>query len=80
MNNKKILKILTEKYNKDVRVIDLITRHPFRFIRDVISDPEDDRPIRLMYFGAFLQKNSRNKRIYYGKLHRTYIDLLMGYS
>ncbi len=80
MNNKKITKILAEKHNRDVRVIDLITRDPFRFIRDVISDPEDYRPVRLMYFGTFLQKNSRNKRIYYRKIHRTYIDLLMGYS
>ncbi len=80
MNNKRIIKYLAEKYDKDARVIDLITRHPFRFIRDVISNPEDDRPVRLMYFGTFLQKKSRNKRIYYAKLHKTYIETLMSYS
>lgn len=80
MNNKLIIKTLANKHKKDARVIDLITRHPFRFIRDVMSDPMDDRPVRLMYFGAFLQKTSRNKRVYYGKIHKTYIETLMGYS
>lgn len=80
MNNKQIIKHLAEKHKRDARVIDLVTRHPFRFTRDVMSDPEDYRPVRLMYFGVFLQKNTNNKKNYYGKIHRTYIELLMGYS
>lgn len=80
MNNRKIIKILSDKYDKDTRVVELITRHPFRFIRDVISDPIDDRPIRLMYFGVFTQKNTKNKRRYYNKIRHTYMEILMGYS
>lgn len=62
-----INKVLANKYNKDVRVISLITRHPFRFIRDVISDPNDDKPVHLMYFGKFVQKIKYNKENHYKK-------------
>jgi hypothetical protein len=63
-----INKILALEYKKDVRVISLITRHPFSFIRNVMSNPNDDRPVHLMYFGKFAQKNTRNKKDYYKRL------------
>ena len=62
-----INKVLAIKYKKDVRVISLITRHPFRFIRNVISDPNDTRPVHLMYFGKFAQKTKYTKAMHYLK-------------
>lgn len=62
-----INKVLAIKFNRDVRVISLITRHPFRFTRDVMSDPEDHRPVHLMYFGKFAQKTKYNKALHYLK-------------
>ncbi len=62
-----INKVLAIKYKKDVRVISLITRHPFRFIRDIMSDPNDHRPVHLMYFGKFAQKTKYNKKLHYFK-------------
>jgi len=62
-----INKVLAIKYKKDVRVVSLITRHPFRFIRDIMSDPEDTKPVHLMYFGKFAQKTKFTKKLHYLK-------------
>ena len=64
MVHKKVVKALTKKYNKDPRVINVITRHQFKFLHDVINNPIDDRPVRYMYLGIFSQKNTRNKLTY----------------
>ena len=61
MYNKKILTTLSKKYDKDIRVIDAITRSSFRFLYDVTTNPIDFRPVRYMYLGVFSQKKSNNK-------------------
>ncbi len=67
MNNNKILKELAKKYNKDVRVINTVTRHPFKFLYDVMEDPYNNTPVRIIYLGVFTQKYSKNKiNVYYG--------------
>ena len=68
MKQKKIRKQLAKKYGRDVRVIEEITKHPFKFLHDVIESPTDNRPMRIMYLGAFMQKNRSNKNIYYSNV------------
>lgn len=60
----RIVKTLAEKYNKDSRVVNVIVRHPFKFLWDVMRDPLDFRPVRFMYLGVFAQKSKRNKLTY----------------
>ena len=61
MNTKKILKELSIKYNKDVRVIDHITRHPFKFLYDLIQS-DNEKPFRIKYFGLFVMKTNKLKK------------------
>ena len=53
LSEDKIIKQLAEKYGKDKRVIKLIAHSPFKFLKLIIEDPEDWRPLRLRYFGIF---------------------------
>lgn len=69
MKQKKIKKKLAKKYDKDVRVINEITRHPFKFLYDVIESKYDNTPVRIMYLGAFTQKKTKNKNKYYSILN-----------
>jgi len=64
MNNKKIVKELAFKYNRDVRVVDTITRHPFKYLYELMQS-DDERPFRLKYFGVFAMKNTKKTK---GKL------------
>jgi hypothetical protein len=61
MNNKKILKELSIKYGKDVRVIDTITRHPFKFLYELMQS-NSEKPFRIKYFGVFAVKNSKLRK------------------
>ena len=61
MNNKKIVKDLAFKYNRDSRVIDTITRHPFKYLYELMQS-EDERPYRIKYLGIFAMKNSKKTR------------------
>lgn len=56
---------LASKYKKDKRVIEQITRSPFKFVNRVIRDPKDDRAVRIKYFGVFVQKDNSNKSYKY---------------
>ncbi|MFW5890660.1 MAG: hypothetical protein ACOCUI_00400 [bacterium] len=56
-------KKLAKKYNKDQRVIKSICEYPFKFAKERMSDPTDDRPIRIRYFGVFTQKHLKNKKV-----------------
>lgn len=58
MSNKKIVKELSVKYDKDVRVIDTITRHPFKFLYELMQS-SSERPFRIKYLGVFAVKNSK---------------------
>lgn len=43
------------------RVVKYVATHPFLFTKQRMADPEDDRPIRIRYFGVFQQKKTHNK-------------------
>lgn len=65
MNNKKIVKELAFKYNRDVRVIDTVTRHPFKYLYELMQS-DDERPFRIKYLGVFAMKNikkTKGKRV-----------------
>jgi len=64
MNNKKIVKDLAFKYNRDMRVINTITRHPFKYLYELMQS-SDERPFRIKYLGIFAVKNTKKVR---GKL------------
>lgn len=58
----KIIRRLAKEYNKDIRIIEQIVNSPLKFTNRVIQDPLDDRPVRIRYFGVFVQKESYNKK------------------
>ena len=58
MNNKKIIKELSIKYGKDVRVIDTITRHPFKFLYELMQS-DSEKSFRIKYFGIFAMKSNK---------------------
>jgi len=47
-------------YKKDW-VIKEIAYHPLKFAKERIEDPKDERPIRIRYFAAFIQKTTKTK-------------------
>ena len=61
MTNKQILKQLSIKYKKDVRVIDTITRHPFKYLYELMQS-QDERAFRIKYFGVFAMKKTKLKK------------------
>lgn len=61
MNSKKIIKELSIKYDKDVRVIDVITRHPFKFLYELMQS-ESEKAFRIKYFGVFAVKKTKLRR------------------
>ena len=46
---------------KDKRIIQNIVYHPLLFAKRRMTDPDDERPIRIRYFGVFTQKYLHNK-------------------
>ena len=57
----KIVKELSLKYGKDERIIRNIAYFPFKFTKRIMADYNDNRPVRIRYFGAFVQKDYYNK-------------------
>lgn len=49
---------------KDPRVVQQVVYHPFLFAKHRMADPDDYRPVRIRYFGAFVGKFMRNKEMY----------------
>ena len=41
---------------KDVRLVRAAAHHPFEFYSKIMEDPQDHRPIRFRYLGAFFVK------------------------
>jgi hypothetical protein len=60
----KILKHLSLIKFKDLRVIQAIAYHPLLFAKHKMADPDDYRPIRIRYLGAFVQKYMHNKEMH----------------
>jgi hypothetical protein len=56
-----IIKNISNSTGIDIRVVAQVVHHPFKFVRDKISS-NDERPIRIRYFGIFAQKPVFNKK------------------
>jgi hypothetical protein len=54
-----ILKDLSLRFYKDIRVIKLICDHPLFFVSERIKDPTDIRAIMIPFFGKFVFKYSK---------------------
>jgi hypothetical protein len=52
---------LAAKYKKDPRIIEAIVYSPLKFTKRVIEDNNDNRAVRIRYFGVFTQKPIFNK-------------------
>jgi hypothetical protein len=57
----KRIKELSLRYGKDKRIIQSIAHFPIKFTKRVMADPSDNRPVRIRYFGAFIQKELYTK-------------------
>jgi len=60
----KIIKHISLIKFKDPRIIQQVVYHPILFAKHVMADPDDYRPIRIRYFGAFVGKFMRNKEMH----------------
>lgn len=57
----RIIKDIAKKYNVDKRVVNHIVSHLFLFLKKVISDPKDNRPVRFRYWGVWAIIKGREK-------------------
>jgi len=57
-----IIKKIAKRKEMDPRVVSMVARYPFHFVKDVIRSKKDLRPVRLRYFGLFVL----NARYYKG--------------
>jgi hypothetical protein len=60
----RILKHIALSKFKDTRVVQAIAYHPLLFAKRKMSDPDDYRPVRIRYFGVFVQKYMHNKEMF----------------
>lgn len=60
----KIIKHISLLKFKDKRIIEKIVYHPLLFARQKMTDPDDYKPIRIRYFGAFVPKYMHSKEMY----------------
>ena len=57
----KIIRELAKKYKKSIKVSKEIVYSPLKFAKRKITDDVDNRPIRIRYFGVFVQKEHYTK-------------------
>jgi hypothetical protein len=55
----KVIKDLSLRYYKDVRVIKTICEHPLLFTKRKIEDPTNLRAIMIRYLGKFVPKHGK---------------------
>lgn len=60
----KIIKHISLIKFKDPRIVREIVYHPLIFAKKIMADPDDYRPIRIRYFGAFVLKFIHNKEMF----------------
>lgn len=51
-----IYRTISKNVGKDVRLVRAVAHHPFEFFSKVMEDPQDHRPLRFRYLGAFIVK------------------------
>ena len=54
-----VLKDISLRFYKNIRVTKAICEHPLLFAKQRIEDPNDIRPIMIMYFAKFVMKNRK---------------------
>jgi hypothetical protein len=59
----RILKSIALNAFKDTRIVKTIVHHPFMFVKKVMADPDDYRPIRIRFLGVFVMKYMKNKEM-----------------
>jgi hypothetical protein len=64
---KKVVDNLAIKYKKDRRVIEYISHYPFSFLKEVVLDEDNQRPVRLRHLGVFFLKHPNLKSIVYDR-------------
>lgn len=64
----KAIESLAKKYNLPNEVINSIIRSQFKFLGDVIEDPDDNTTVIVRYLGKFMVKDS----FIYGKKYGRY--------
>jgi len=82
----KIIKNISLLKYKDPRIVKEVVYHPIIFAKKIMADPDDYRPIRIRYFGAFVLKFMHNKEMFkrlsfmvsaldtHPKLYKIFID------
>lgn len=60
----RIIKHISLVNFKDPRIVQQVVYHPILFAKHRMADPDDFRPIRIRYFGAFVGKYMRNKEMF----------------
>lgn len=70
---------------KEDRVIRKIVYHPLEFAKAKMVDDNDERPIRIRYFGAFVLKSKRSKErtrkfSYIYKNYEIFKDIVAAYG
>ena len=58
---------LAKKYSKDARTIREIVYSPLKFAKRIITDPGDSRPVRIRYFGVFVEKPTKTKSVMFDR-------------
>ena len=61
LHQDRLIRRFAKKHGKDARVIKEIINSPIKFANRVVSDPMDNRPIRVRYFGVIVLKHKDAK-------------------
>lgn len=58
----KLIREIAKENNLDWRVVQAAVYSPLKFVRKVVEHPSDMRPVRIMYFGVFMQKLGKHNK------------------
>jgi ribosomal protein S17E len=65
-------KVLAKKYNLDIRVVNLIVNHPFKFLRDLIEG-SSERAFLMRRIGTFVLRPRKTK---YTSVLKVYMSVI----
>jgi len=71
-----VIDTLAEKYKLNRAVVKEIVNSPWKFFKHVSADIGDMRPVRFMYFGAFVQRPVKNKYHFMERQYKRLIEFL----
>lgn len=70
-NEFKIRNAISKAEGLPFNLVKAITDYPFKFAKEKMTDPIEERPVRIRYFGAFTQKPIHTKN--YGANMRVHV-------